>query len=281
MHLLSRLRHWLATRFIRWLTAERPPAADVPVFDFAAFARQVAPADVLLIDGRSRVSEIIKSVSQSSWSHVAIYLGRPSELPARTHERVCASGACGQDEPLILEVLLGRGTVVTPLASYAGNRVRICRARSLAVEDRDTVLGYVVEHIGYGYDVRQLLDLARFTLPWGLFPRRWRSTLFQMNAGRHTRTVCSSLIAEAFQEVNFPVSPLVYDDSEGHTHWRRRNTRLVTPKDFDLSPFFDIIKYPPHGYEDIPAYRAIPWDSAICNSPDDCVEAGSPGGQKS
>ncbi|MHB1587308.1 MAG: YiiX/YebB-like N1pC/P60 family cysteine hydrolase [Acidiferrobacteraceae bacterium] len=272
MRPLSRLRHWLAARFIRWLTAERPLPPDGPRLEFDALASHVAPADVLLIDGRSRVSEIIKSISQSSWSHVAIYLGRPSGLEPAVRERLGAARAPGDDEALVLEVLLGQGTVVTPLTQYAGHHMRICRARGLAAEDRAAVLRYVVERIGYGYDLRQLFDLARFTLPWALFPRRWRSTLFLMNAGSHTRTVCSSLIAEAFQQVNFPVLPVVYGDRDGHIHWRKRNTRLYTPKDFDLSPFFDIIKYPPPGYEATPAYRSIRWEPVMSNGPDDCLD---------
>lgn len=271
----SRLRHWLAARFIRWLTAERPLPADAPCLEFEALTRHVEPADVLLIDGRSRVSEIIKSISQSSWSHVAIYLGRPSDLETAVRARLEAAHAVQEDAALILEVLLGKGTVVTPLTEYAGNHMRICRARGLAADDREAVLRYVVERIGYGYDLRQLLDLARFTLPWALFPRRWRSTLFLMNPGSHTRTVCSSLIAEAFQQVNFPVSPVVYGDRDGKIHWRKRNVRLYTPKDFDLSPFFDIIKYPPPGYEATPAYRSIRWEPVICNGPDDCLDLDS------
>ncbi|MHB1951931.1 MAG: YiiX/YebB-like N1pC/P60 family cysteine hydrolase [Acidiferrobacteraceae bacterium] len=277
MRLFSRLRHWLAARFIQWLTAERPLPAGAPRFGFESLVRHVVPADVLLIDGRSRVSEIIKSISQSSWSHVAIYLGAPSGFEPAIRERLMGTHAIGNDEPLVLEVLLGKGTVVTPLDVYRNHPMRICRAHGLTAEDRDAVLRYVVERIGYGYDLRQLLDLARFTLPWALLPRRWRSTLFLMNPGSHTRTVCSSLIAEAFQQVNFPVSPVVYGGPDGMVHWRKRNARLYTPKDFDLSPFFDIIKYPPPGYEATPAYRSIHWETAVCNAPDDCVAPGPPG----
>jgi len=233
-------------------------------------ATHVQPADVLLIDGHSRVSDIIKSVSQSSWSHVAFYLGRPSDFagPLRT---ALGPHAASADEPLILEVLLGLGAVINPLSVYAPNRIRICRARGLAPGDREAVLQYVLTRVGYGYDLRQLVDLARFMLPWGLLPRRWRSTLFRSSDERRTRTVCSSLIAEAYQAVNFPVLPVVQRDAAGKIHWRKRNARLYTPKDFDLSPFFDIVKYPPRGYEAAPAYSAINWEAGACNGSDDCL----------
>lgn len=266
---MSRLRRWFTARLIRWLTAEHPAGAPALDVDFPGLLAQIQPADVLLIDGQSRVSDIIKSVSQSSWSHVALYLGRPSDFSGGLGAALAAHGAA--NEPLILEVLLGQGAVVNPLVVYRDNRMRICRARALAAADREAVVQYVLQREGYGYDLRQLVDLARFMLPWGLLPRRWRSSLFRAPDGRRTRTVCSSLIAEAYQAVNFPVLPVVQRDASGKVHWRKRDARLYTPKDFDLSPFFDIVKYPPRGYEVAPAYRAIDWEAEVCNGPDDCL----------
>ena len=50
------------------------------------------------------------------------------------------------------------------------------------------------------------------------------------------------------------------------------NTRLLTPKDFDLSPYFEIIKYPILGQDDLAVYRQLPWseEGLICNDKDDC-----------
>ena len=46
----------------------------------------------------------------------------------------------------------------------------------------------------------------------------------------------------------------------------RRNPRLYTPKDFDYSPYFDIIKYPYLGLEDLGMYRRLPWrDEVVYN----------------
>ena len=52
----------------------------------------------------------------------------------------------------------------------------------------------------------------------------------------------------------------------------KRNPRLFTPKDFDYSPYFDIIKYPYFGLDDVAAYRGLPWDTEgmVCNSSGDC-----------
>jgi hypothetical protein len=47
-----------------------------------------------------------------------------------------------------------------------------------------------------------LLDLARFMYPYGLLPRRWRSTLFAHKPGVNTRCICATMLVEAFQGVN-------------------------------------------------------------------------------
>ena len=91
-------------------------------------------------------------------------------------------------------------------------------------------------------------------------------------AGVPTRTVCSSMIAAAFAGVNYPVMPLVHRGDDGKLQLYKRNPRLFTPRDFDDSPYFDIIKYPILGLDDLALYRRLPWnkDGVVCNDADDC-----------
>jgi hypothetical protein len=63
--------------------------------------------------------------------------------------------------------------------------------------------------------MRQLLDLARFFFPWTVPPQRWRSSLFQQGASGETRTVCSCLLAEAFDSVGFSILPFIHQDPDG------------------------------------------------------------------
>jgi hypothetical protein len=109
--------------------------------------------------------------------------------------------------------------------------------------------------------VRQLLDLARFLFPYGVLPRRWRSSLFEHNSGVPTRTVCSTMIAEAFHSVKFPVLPLPVDDEKMRTSLQERNSKLFTPRDFDYSLYFEIIKYLMFGFDELAVYRRLPWDA--------------------
>lgn len=115
----------------------------------------------------------------------------------------------------------------------------------------------------YGYDIRQILDLARFLFPWWIMPRRWRSSLFNHNAGSVTKTVCSTLIAEAFGFVQFPILPLVKLDEHNNVQLYRRNAKLTVPSLFDYSPYFDIIKYPFLDYERHENYHLLPWQGSV------------------
>ena len=251
-------REWFASRLIGWLIAERPshPLLE-PLADHDALMQEILPGDVLLMEGMTRVGGMIKTIGQSTWSHAALSIGNLDAFPdqallatLKEHLGVWPQG------PLLLEVLLGQGAVLKPLADYRHTHVRLCRPHGLTPEDRTAVVAYALARVGYGYDLRQLVDLARFALPWRFIPRRYRSSLFAHHAGPHTRTVCSTLIAEALQAVGFPILPILVQ-TRGATRWYRRNSRLSMPKDFDLSPFFDVMKVVPASYS---GYQTLVWE---------------------
>jgi hypothetical protein len=118
------------------------------------------------------------------------------------------------------------------------------RPKGLNRHDARQVLAFALSRVGRPYDVRQILDRARFLFPWAIMPRRWRSTLFHHRVGLSTRTVCSTMIAQGFDAVRFPILPLVQRHEGTTMRLFRRNPLLCTPKDFDYSPYFEIIKYP-------------------------------------
>lgn len=263
--------HWLARRVEQWLVRERPPAIS-PLCDFDRLRLEIRPGDVLLAEGRSRVSDVIKVITQSPWSHAMLYIGRLHEIGDReTRQRVRESYAGDSNDQLVIEALLGKGTIITPLAIYHQDHLRICRPVGLSPGDAQMVVRYCARRLGTDYNVRQLLDLARFFVPWFILPRRWRSSLFQRHAGDATRTVCSSLIAEAFSAVDFPVLPFIDRDHDGGLRFFKRNPKLFTPRDFDYSPYFGIIKYPFLGLSDIGIYRKLPWmrEAAVYNDEQD------------
>lgn len=238
------LREWLAAPIIRWLSWQRK-RSPFPLSDFQRIQEELRLCDVVLVEGRSRASDVIKQITQSPWSHAALYVGRLSEIDSpELRGRITRELGSHCDEQLIIESELGLGTVIRPISVYRGEHLRICRPSGLSRDDASFVLAHAMSRIGTPYNVRQILDLARFLFPWTIMPRRWRSSLFYSGAGAATRTVCSTMIAEAFDSVRFPILPLV-KRLEGNTvQLFRRNPMLCTPKDFDYSPYFEIIKRP-------------------------------------
>lgn len=270
---------WLGKKIIDWLIHEGGPSG-VPQCDFERLSFEIRPCDVLLVEGRARVSEVIKTITQSQWTHSALYLGRLHDIEdegVREHVSWLYDG--DPSDQLIIEPLLGKGTVISPLKKYAGEHVRICRPAGLSRTDAGRVLAFATKHLGHAYDVRQLLDLARFLFPYGVIPRRWRSSLFEHNIGQPTRTVCSTLIASAFSSVQFPILPVIHREKNGTIKLYKRNTRLYVPRDFDTSPYFDIIKYPLLGLNDLAVYRQLPWDTegVVCNGENECFIPGEDG----
>lgn len=244
---------------VGWLSRE-VQSPGMPLNDFGRLREHLRPADVVLVEGLSRMSAAIQAVTLSSWTHAALYLGRLDEFSDRNlAQRLAAENGWRDDQQLLVEAEVGRGCVITPLERYARNHLRLCRPRDLAEADREAVLGYAISRLGAGYDLRQVLDMLRFFFPYGLLPRRWRSSLFEVGHGEATRLVCSTLIAESFRVVRYPILPHIHRGADGGYVFHRRNSRLFAPRDFDYSPYFDIVKYPFFGDDDTRLYRDMEW----------------------
>jgi len=228
----SRLGNLIA----RWLTKDpEHPSDSVLLLNYDRLSYEIRPGDVILLEGRSKVSDVIKMITQNPWTHAALYIGRLYEIEdVKIREHISRFIDTEPEQQLIIETLLGEGTVVYPLHKYRNEHLRI--------------------------------------FPYGIIPRRWRSSLFNHNAGDPTRTVCSTMLAQAFQSVRFPLLPMAEHTEDNKVHFYQRNPRLVTPRDFDYSPYFDIIKYPLFGLDDVAIYRHLPWGDMdiVCNDIDDC-----------
>jgi len=253
------LLQWINDTAVEWLIKETDPP-PTPLCDFKRLQFEVRTGDVILIEGRSRISEVIKVVTQSPWSHSALYIGKIYDITDPIlREEVKAHYKGDPENQLILEALIGKGTIISPMNDYQDDHVRICRPDGISPDDIQKVTAYALKHLGWDYDFRQILDLGRFFFPWHFLPRRWRSSLFQHNIGAPTRIVCSTLIAEAFNSVDFPILPFIDRDEDGSLRFFKRNPRLFAPRDFDYSPYFNIVKYPFIGVNDRGLYHRLPW----------------------
>ncbi len=198
------------------------------------------PGDVLLVEGSQKVSSAIKYLTQSTWSHAALYVG--DRLSSASHD--------GEPNELI-EVNLGEGCIAAPLGKYSSFNTRICRPVGLMAADRERVVTFMISHLGDKYDMRNILDLARYLFPTPPIPARWRRRMISIGSGEPTRAICSTLIAQAFQTVRYPILPRVeraQSIEKQPSRARRREIyhirhhSLFAPCDFDLSPYFQIIK---------------------------------------
>lgn len=253
------LRQKLWEFMIKWLTEESLVRNDLPLSDYERLRYEIRFCDVLLIEGRSRVSAIIQSLTLSPWTHAAIYIGQLHTIDdPLLRDKILRHYPAKPEEQLIIETLLGHGTIVAPLSKYRDEHVRICRPSAISRKDAQAVIAYAASRLGSKYDIRHLLDLARFFFPYRLLPRHWRSSLFGKT--ETARTVCSTMLAEAFSNTRFPVRPILRRTEDGRLKVYNRNLKLYTPNDFDFSPYFDIIKYPTFGVESPETYKTLPWD---------------------
>ncbi len=263
--MLKKLRDWIWQTIVDWLN-EIPKGNQDPqmINNFSQLLRELQPADVILFEGRTRVSEVIKMITLSPWTHAALYIGCLNDIKNPVTRKLVLNNYQGDaDKPLIIESLLGQGTIVAPLSNYYEDNLRVCRPLGLGETDQKKVVRFAAEHLGMNYDVRQLLDLARFMFPYGILPRKWRSSLFQHNAGRPTNVICSSMIARCFQSINYPITPIIKSDNNDRVKFHKRNFLLFVPSDFDYSPSFQILKFPTWPLLKKGEYRNLPWEEEI------------------
>jgi hypothetical protein len=198
-----------------------------------ALCEALRPGDVLLVEGDSRISGVIKYLTQSTWSHAALYVGPIGE-------RTTVDG-----EPLVLvEANLDEGVVGAPLSKYQRYHTRICRPIGLTADDCARVCTYAAERIGFDYDVKNIFDLLRYLFPLPV-PQRWRRRMIALGSGHPTRIICSALIAQAFEHVRFPILPKVTrfeSEAVRREILEIRHSSLYAPRDFDISPYFQLVK---------------------------------------
>ena len=212
--------------------------------NLARLAQTLRPGDVLLVEGNARISQIIMYMTQSSWSHAAMYLG-DALLRWGGPEADRALEAFGPEaSQLLIESDLKTGVAVIPLSHYLEQNLRICRPQGLRPESLDRVLVEMFQHLGVRYDHRNTLDLARYLIPFHLFPRWFRRRSLYLGSSSSREIICSALIAKAFYRVGITIQPPL-QAAGGHGGTPQvRHPSYIMPRDFDLSANFQILKPP-------------------------------------
>jgi hypothetical protein len=238
--MFDRLEKYISDKILHYLS--QPTGRYAPFFapDPAIVRRTLLPGDILLVEGNSRLSAVIKYLTQSTWSHAALYVGeRPGDVAADGEPNV------------LLEAEADSGVVTVPLSKYVRFHTRICRAVGLDDDARRKVIDYAVSRIGKKYDSKRIVDLARYLFPYPPVPVWFRRRMLAIGSGDPTKAICSTLIAEAFASIHYPILPesvSVNGKTYGIAPFVQsemdhiRTHGLYTPRDFDVSPFFAIVK---------------------------------------
>jgi hypothetical protein len=217
---------------LRYLSAECSSCAK-PFYDLEVLATAIRPFDVLLVEGKQRYSAAIKYLTQSNWSHAAIYIGNG----------------------FLIEAELEAGVIKSPLDKYGHYNTRICRPMDLGPTDAEIIRNFLTEQIGHKYDLKNITDLARYLLPTPPVPIAMRRSLLYFGSGDPTKAICSSMIAMAFQKIHYPILPIAEQ-----SYFKIRHHSLFTPSDFDRSPYFSVVKPTIKSKFD---YRQLPWITDI------------------
>src|SRR6478735_4034889 len=146
--MMGRIRQALLDAGARVLTKPRGDYQRIQPNNLAKLRRLIRKGDVLLVDGDQRVSEVIKYLTQSSWSHAALYVGDEllRRFPDRRQAMVDQYGI--EAEHMIVEALMEGGVIASPLVKYADMNLRVCRPRGLQGVDLARILDELFAQLG-------------------------------------------------------------------------------------------------------------------------------------
>jgi hypothetical protein len=231
MSFLSSVRQKLGRRLATYLSKPIKENIHMSTCEPECLAATIRKGDILLVEGVSRFSSAIKYITQSTWSHATL----------------CVSTDKGQE--LVEADVLG-GVQIISLDNYSQCHTRICRPVGLTEVEINVLVEHALAQVGHQYDLKHIFDLARFLIQAPPVPVKMRRRLLSIGSGDPTRAICSSLVAKAFQSVNYPILPEIEikdDSNRAHLNFKKecyhiRHHSLFAPRDFDISPYFKIIK---------------------------------------
>ncbi len=246
--------HWLGRKLAEYLSRDRDTHTGPAFTPLTEYAAVLQVGDVVLVEGSSRISSAIKFLTQSTWSHAALYVGGdPAEKGSVPVHR-------------FIEADMVKGVQFVGIEALENFHTRICRPFGLSKVERKQVAEFAIRRVGNQYDLRNVFDLARYFLPNPPIPTRFRRSLLALGSGDPTRAICSTLIAQAFQSLRYPILPIISTHSADNPDcpgcvedtYKIRHHSLFAPKDFDVSPYFRIIK--PLETEEFD-YKALTWEA--------------------
>lgn len=230
---------YVGRQLARFLAKPRDRNSHIPTSPYGLLAATLRRGDVVLVEGSSRFASAIKYLTQSTWSHASLYIG---DTLGPTPE--------GEEPRVLVDVDVVEGVRTIPLSTFSGLHTRICRPVGLDDAEVAAVIRFMLERKGITYDLKNIFDLARYFIRTPPLPGSMRRRALSLGSGEPTKAICSTLLAQAFASVRYPILPeveLIDADAPGVRRARReilhiRHHSLYAPRDFDVSPFFAVVK---------------------------------------
>ena len=220
LRLISHVRARLFAALAVFLTQPVKRYSPATTTDPESLSAVLRDGDVLLTEGNTRAAALIKRITRSTWSHVSMYVGPLEE---------------GPDPRCIVEADIAQGVRAIRLSELEGLNVRVLRPIGLNDAARSRLAEWVVGQIGGEYDLKHAWVLARSFL--GMPPKASTPPAPNGIAESATRFICSSLLANAFALVGYPILPI-------HTAAAAVSAadhRYVMPGDFERAPVFEVV----------------------------------------
>ena len=130
-----RLLQSIGTQLAKFLTKEHIHDDAYYRTSFNDIKSVLEPGDVVLVEGKSRVSSAIQFITSSDWSHAAIFIGKTDYF-----------------KHSLIEVKAVEGCKYTDINTYKQHTLRICRPMFLNKRKRKILLSHLITKIGSKYD---------------------------------------------------------------------------------------------------------------------------------
>ena len=252
MKALGHLIKWLRNLAIKRLEATRKVYEQRTYNNMDKLLGVIQKGDVVLVEGRSDISRFIKLFTNSSWSHSALYIGdeliKKDSLSKEKYQT--EFGADAGD--LLIEAEVGKGVMLAPLRKYQDYTIRICRPYGILPQDLDSVIQTTISNLGKHYDNQNIIDIGLMLLPFRLNPFKKHTINACLGSCHEFRVICSGMIAKSFQSVSYPIVPVLQklqpgkpalEDNPYGSRLIMRHYSQILPRDFDISPNFEVIKF--------------------------------------
>ena len=166
--MFNSIKRAIGQRLAGYLSKSLPGYRRIDTITVDQIASVLRTGDIILVEGNSRISTAIKYLTKSSWSHSALFVGRPGD-PASAKS--------------LIEADLKEGVRLVSLEHYKGFNLRICRPVNLAEEDTKALVEFALSKLGHQYDLRNIFDLIRYLIQKPAVPNRYRRAMLSFGSG--------------------------------------------------------------------------------------------------